>query len=118
MKCDVEYDRECGMARKRREYVAGYRKGNCKQIIKEKCYRRRIGKADKASFYFCETQGKGRAKGRPRKVTQRSFMDCGWWMVDILSLMLYTKFGCHPPTFLPTGSLLISRIKPSMDQVR
>ena len=20
------------------------------------------------------------------------------WMVDILSLMLYTKFGCHPPT--------------------
>jgi len=19
----------------------------------------------------------------------------GWWMVDILSLMLYTKFGCH-----------------------
>ena len=45
VKCDVEYDRECGMARKRREYVAGYRKGNCKQIVKEKCYRRRIGKA-------------------------------------------------------------------------
>ena len=22
-----------------------------------------------------------------------------WWMVDILSLMLYIKFGCHPPTF-------------------
>ena len=52
VKCDVEYDRECGMARKRREYVAGYRKGNCKQIVKEKCYRRRIGQADKASFYF------------------------------------------------------------------
>ena len=34
----------------------------------------------------CETQGKGRAKGRPRKVTQRSFIDGGWWMVDILSL--------------------------------
>ena len=43
--------------------------------------------------YSCEAQGKGRAKGRPRKVTQRSFIDCRWWMVDILSLMLYTKFG-------------------------
>ena len=41
----------------------------------------------------CEAQGKGRAKGRPRKVTQRSFIDCRWWMVDILSLMLYIKFG-------------------------
>ena len=40
----------------------------------------------------CEAQGKGRAKGRPRKVTQRSFIDGGWWMVDILSLMLYIKF--------------------------
>ena len=52
--------------------------------------------------YFCEAQGKGRARGGPRKVTQRSFMDGGWWMVDILSLMLYIKFGCHhhhPPTF-------------------
>ena len=65
----------------------------------------------------CEAQGKGRAKGRPRKVTQRSFMDGGWWMVDILSLMLYIKFGCHHH-HPPTGSLLISRIKPSMDQVR
>ena len=37
----------------------------------------------------------------------------------ILSLMLYTKFGCHPPTHLPsTASLLISRIKSSMDQVK
>ena len=29
----------------------------------------------------------------------RSFIDGGWWMVDILSLMLYTKFGCvtFPP---------------------
>ena len=43
----------------------------------------------------CEAQGKARAKGRPRKVTQRSFIDGGWWMVDILSLMLYIKFGCH-----------------------
>ena len=32
-------------------------------------------------------------KGGPRKVTQRSFIDGGWWMVDILSLMLYIKFG-------------------------
>ena len=31
---------------------------------------------------YCEAQGKGRAKGGPRKVTQRSFMDGGWWMVD------------------------------------
>ena len=43
----------------------------------------------------CEAQGKGRAKGRLRKVTQRSFINGGWWMVDIFSLMLYIKFGCH-----------------------
>jgi len=30
---------------------------------------------------------------REGKVTQRSFIDGGWWIVDILSLMLYTKFG-------------------------
>ena len=48
---------------------------------------------------YCEAQGKERAKGRPRKVTQRSFIDGGWWMVDILSLMLYTKFDCHLPSF-------------------
>ena len=42
---------------------------------------------------YCEAQGKGRARGGPRKVTQRSFMDGGWWMVDILSLMLYIQFG-------------------------
>ena len=41
---------------------------------------------------YCEAQGKGRARGGPRKVTQRSFIDGGWWMVDILSLMLYIKF--------------------------
>ena len=63
----------------------------------------------------CEAQGKGRAKDGPRKVTQRSFMDGGWWMVVYLSLMLYTKFGCHPP---PPVLLLISRIKLIMDQVR
>ena len=33
-------------------------------------------------IFNCEAQGKGRAKGRPRKVTQRSFIDGGWWMVD------------------------------------
>ena len=53
---------------------------------------------------YCEAQGKGRARGGPRKVTERSFMDGGWWMVVYLSLMLYIKFGCHhhhpppPPT--------------------
>ena len=31
-------------------------------------------------LYFCEAQGKGRAQGRPRKVTQRSFIDCRWWI--------------------------------------
>ena len=45
---------------------------------------------------YCEAQGKGRAKARPLvTVTQRSFIDGGWWLVDILSLMLYIKFGCH-----------------------
>ena len=42
--------------------------------------------------HYCEAQGKGRAKGPTRKVTQRS-LDGGWLMVDILSLKLYTKFG-------------------------
>ena len=28
----------------------------------------------------CEAQGKGRAKGQPRKVNQRSFIDGGWWI--------------------------------------
>ena len=57
--------------------------------------------------FFCEAQGKGRAKGGPRKVTKGSFIDGGWWMVDILSLMLYIRFGCitFPP---PTGSLFYS----------
>ena len=43
---------------------------------------------------YCEAQGKGRAKGHSKVIYR-------WWMVDILSLMLYIKFGCHPPTFLP-----------------
>ena len=29
---------------------------------------------------YCEAQGKGRAKGWPRKVTQRSFIDGEWWI--------------------------------------
>ena len=55
-------------------------------------------------FIYCEAQGKGRAKVRLRKVTQRLFIDCRLWIIvysnSILSLMLYTKFGCHhhPPT--------------------
>ena len=32
------------------------------------------------TFNFCEAQGKGRAKGPLRKVTQRSFIDGGWWI--------------------------------------
>ena len=56
----------------------------------------------------CEAQGKGSTKGRPSKVTQRSFIDGGWWVVDILSLMLYIKFGCHtPPTTTTTGRLIL-----------
>ena len=35
---------------------------------------------------YCEAQGKGRAKGHSKVIYR-------WWMVDILSLMLYTKFG-------------------------
>ena len=31
---------------------------------------------------YCKAQGKGRAKGRPREVTQRSFIVYRWWMVD------------------------------------
>ena len=35
-----------------------------------------------SEYDSCEAQGKGRAKGRLRKVTQRSFIDYRWWMVD------------------------------------
>ena len=31
--------------------------------------------------FYCEAQGKGRAKGRPRKVTQRSFIDCRLYII-------------------------------------
>ena len=51
------------------------------------------------AVHFCEAQGKGRARGGPIKVTQRSFIDGGWWMVDILSLMLTLNLVAtrHPP---------------------
>ena len=41
-------------------------------------------------------------------------------MVDILSLMLYTKFGCHPPppTTTTTGSLNKWLDEPVRGQVR
>ena len=46
------------------------------------------------TLFYCEAQGKGRARGGPRKVTEMSFMDGGWWLVVYLSLMmLYIKFG-------------------------
>ena len=32
------------------------------------------------SIEYCEAQGKGRAKGRPRKVTRRKIIDGGWWI--------------------------------------
>ena len=38
--------------------------------------------------YYCEAQGKGRAKGRLRKVTLRSFIDYRLSIIDILSLEL------------------------------
>ena len=41
--------------------------------------------------FNCEAQGKGRTKGRLRKVTQRSFIDCR--LSISISLKLYTKFG-------------------------
>ena len=55
---------------------------------------------------YCEAQGKGRARGGPRKVTERSFMDSGWWMVDILSLELTLKLVAtrhHPPEVSISG---------------
>ena len=39
-------------------------------------------------------------------------------MVDILSLMLYTKFGCHPPPPTTTGSLNKWLDEPIRGQVR
>ena len=64
---------------------------------------------------FCEAQGKGRARGRPRKVTLRSFIDYRLSIINILEPRAYTKFCCHRP---PSGSLINLWIKPIMDQVR
>ena len=49
------------------------------------------------------SSGKGKGKGSTleghSKVIYRWWMvDGGWWMVEYLSLMLYIKVGCHPPT--------------------
>merc|ERR1711892_973862 len=38
--CKVEYDKTCIVRRKVVEHVSGYAKGECKQVVKEKCYRR------------------------------------------------------------------------------
>ena len=38
------------------------------------------GREEEKLCKYCEAQGKGRAKGRPRNVTQRSFIDGGWWI--------------------------------------
>ena len=45
IKCEVEYDRNCTTGKKTVEYVSGYRRGDCRQIVREKCYRRRAGEA-------------------------------------------------------------------------
>ena len=62
----------------------------------------------------CEAQGKGRAKGRLRKVTQRSFKDYRLSIIDIDFPRAYIKFDYHPPT---TGNLLISGIKLIMARI-
>ena len=35
---------------------------------------------------YCEAQGKGRARGRPRKVTQRSFIDGGYLKATVVHI--------------------------------
>ena len=68
------------------------------------------------TYKYCEAQGKGRARGGPRKVTERSFIDGGWWMVDILSLELTLNLvATHHP---PTGSLNKWLDEPVRGQVR
>ena len=42
IKCEVEYDRSCRTGKKTVEYVSGYRRGDCRQIVREKCYRRKV----------------------------------------------------------------------------
>ena len=41
IKCEVEYDRNCTTGRKSVEFVSGYSRGDCRQIVREKCYRRK-----------------------------------------------------------------------------
>ena len=43
-------------------------------------WRQAVNSSYCANDSFCEAQGKGRAKGRLRKVIQRSFIDGGWWI--------------------------------------
>ena len=60
-----------------------------------------------------------RERGRLRKSLNGHLQIIDCQLSISISLMLYTKFGCHPqPTTTTTVLLLISRIKPSMDQVR
>ena len=47
------------------------------------------------SYILYEYIVKLREREGQRVDSGRSFIDCRWWMVDILSLMLYTKFGCN-----------------------
>ena len=63
-------------------------------------YKNNVRNVEKIVNKYCDAQGKGRGKGCLREVTQRSFIDGRWWMVDILSLMLYIKFGFAPYTRL------------------
>ena len=50
-------------------------------------------------IFYCEAQGKGR-----QRVDLGRSLKGHLWMVDILSLMLYIKVGCHHP---PTGRLIL-----------
>merc|ERR1712106_188121 len=38
--CTVEYDKTCTVQPRAVEHVSGYVKGECKQVVNEKCYRR------------------------------------------------------------------------------
>ena len=51
IKCEVEYDRNCTTGKKTVEYVSGYRRGDCRQIVREKCYRRKILHHSHSSHY-------------------------------------------------------------------
>ena len=68
---------------------------------------------------FRKLWSSGKGKGKESTQEGHSKVIWRWWMVNILSLMLYIKFGW--PTFhhhLPTVFLFICRIKLIMDQVR